>query len=75
MMFFLGQKYYAIPYAVGRMSVYLLTAVGIYLLSEWIQPEELVATLGVNTLLLLLYLSFIYWQEGKHLRAVLKGEY
>ena len=73
--YFLGQKYYAIPYAIGRMSVYLLVAVGIYLISEWIPSENLIATLGVNTLLLLLYLSFIYWQEGKHLRAVLRGKY
>ena len=73
--YFLGQKYYPIPYAVGRMSLYLLLAVGIYLLSEYIQTPNLIATLGVNTLLLLLYLSFIYKQEEKHLRAVLKGEY
>ncbi len=73
--YLLGQKYYPIPYAIWRMSLYLIVAVGVYLLSEWISPTGLMATLGVNTLLLLLYLSFIYTQEEKSLRAVLKGEY
>ncbi len=73
--YLLGQKYYPIPYSIWRMSFYLLLAVGIYLLSEFIPTENLMATLGVNTLLLLLYLSFIYMQEGKDLRAALNGKY
>ena len=73
--YLLGQKYYPIPYSIWRMGLYLLVAIGVYVLSEWISPEGLIATLGVNTLLLLLYLSFIYTQEEKPLRAVLKGEY
>ncbi len=73
--YLLGQKYYPIPYAIWRMGLYLLVAVGVYVLSEWINPGGLIATLGMNTLLLLLYLSFIYMQEEKSLRAVLKGEY
>lgn len=73
--YLLGQKYYPIPYAIWRMGLYLLVAVGIYVLSEWISPSGLITTLGVNTLLLLLYLGFIYTQEKEPLRAVLKGKY
>lgn len=73
--YLLGQKYYPIPYSIWRMSFYLLVAVGVYLMSELIPSENLMATLGINTLLLLLFLGFIYLQEEKHLRAVLKGKY
>ena len=73
--YLLGQKYYPIPYPIWSMSFYVLVAVGIYLISELIPSQNLIATLGVNTLLLLVYLFFIYAQEGKHLKAALKGDY
>ena len=72
-----GQKYYPIPYAVFSMISYLLIAIGVYLISELIkewQPANLGLTLGINTLLLLIYLGFIYLKEGKTIRATLQGK-
>ncbi|MFK7980622.1 MAG: polysaccharide biosynthesis C-terminal domain-containing protein [Saprospiraceae bacterium] len=73
--YFLGQKYYPIPYSISQMGLYLFVAIGIYLISELIPTQSLIATLGANTILLLVYLFFIYIKEEKHLRAALKGEY
>ncbi|MEM6317045.1 MAG: polysaccharide biosynthesis C-terminal domain-containing protein [Bacteroidota bacterium] len=70
-----GKKYYPIPYPIFRMLGYTILAIGIYLLSYFLKMEEnLVATLGINSLLLLLFLSFIYSQEAKNVEAILNEE-
>ncbi|MEL6945194.1 MAG: polysaccharide biosynthesis C-terminal domain-containing protein, partial [Bacteroidota bacterium] len=69
--YWLGQRKYPVPYEVGKISVYIIAAVGMYGLSELVRPslnENLWAILGVNTLILLLYLSIIYGQERKVIR-------
>ena len=54
--YLLGQKYYPVPYPLGRMAVYLLLALAFYALSlpprQW-WPGNQLAVLGFNTLLLL----------------------
>lgn len=73
--YFIGRQYYPIPYPIFRMALYLLVAVGIYFASTLIRVDNLIITLGVNTLLLLAYLGFIYTQEQKNIRNILKGIY
>lgn len=72
--YLLGQKYYPVPYKIGRMLIYVLFAIGIYGISTWIRPwfnEQLGIILAVNTLLLITYLGLIYFLERKEIRVLL----
>lgn len=72
--YLLGRKYYPIPYPILRMSLYLGVAVGIYLLSVFFRigdGNNLLAILGINSLLLLIYIIFIYLMEHKNIRTIL----
>lgn len=69
--YWLGQRKYPVPYEVGKITLYIIVAVAMYGLSEWVRPslnENLLGILGVNTLILLLYLSIIYGQEKRAIR-------
>ncbi len=73
--YFIGKRYYPIPYQIFRMLLYLFIAVGVYLVSTLMRTDNLILTLGINTLLLLSYLGFIYLQEQKNIRSILRGNY
>ncbi|MEM8526974.1 MAG: polysaccharide biosynthesis C-terminal domain-containing protein [Bacteroidota bacterium] len=69
--YWLGQRKYSVPYEVRKITFYIVVAVAMYGLSEWVRSslnENLWGILGVNTLILLLYLSFIYEREKKAIR-------
>ncbi len=74
--YFLGQKYYPVPYPVARMAVYLLLALAFYGLSlparNW-WPDNQLAIFGFNTILLLTYGLIITALERKTIQALLKS--
>jgi len=73
--YWLGQRNYPVPYEVGRITMYILAAVVMYGISEWVRPslnENLWGILGVNTLILVLYLSFIYEREKQVIKLFFK---
>jgi len=61
--YIIGQRYFPIPYPIGRMVIYIATAIGVYFLSEWYQPESLVLRTLLHTAWLVLYLLFLYLME------------
>jgi len=64
--YIIGKKHYPIDYPIGKMLTYILIAVGIYALSEWIRPQlggDVWKTLGVNTLLMFTFLGGIYFSK------------
>lgn len=63
--FLIGQRYYPVPYPIGKMVLYILLALGVYAVSLWIRPEVLWQILLVNTGLMLAYLGAIGWMERK----------
>jgi len=69
--YFIGKKYYPVPYPIFSMIGYLVLAVGVYLFSEFIRGDNLVVILGMNTLLLVAYLGVIYFQERKKISKIL----
>lgn len=69
--YFIGKRYYPVPYPIFSMIGYLVLAVVIYLFSEFIRGENLVVILGMNTLLLLVYLGIIYLLERKKISGIL----
>lgn len=72
--YLIGQKYYPIPYPIGRMLAYIVFAVIIYLVSSWLQPTtgNIVLTLAINTFLLLGYLGAIWFFEKDSILQMLK---
>jgi len=37
--FFIGKKYYPVDYPIGRMMIYIFTAIAFYFISEMIRPS------------------------------------
>ena len=72
--YLLGQKYFPIPYRVSRMTVWIMAAIAIYFLMEWLRRfygEHIGVVLLVNTLLVAIYLLLIYKFEKKLLKNAL----
>ncbi len=71
--YWIGRRYYPIPYPIGRMVTYLMLAIGLFGLSEWIKPmfPGLPLRLVVNTGILLLYAGLIVALERNGLLKML----
>ena len=71
--YYVGQKYYPIPYPIGRILGYILLAVSVYGLSTLIPAywsQNLWVILTANTLLLLGFVGVLYNMERKTLRSI-----
>jgi O-antigen/teichoic acid export membrane protein len=69
--YLLGQKYYPIPYKIGRMFGWMAGAVILYFLMEWLRgfyEGQLVIVLVVNSLLICVYMFMVYNLEKSLLR-------
>ena len=64
--YFWGQKVYPVPYQVGRIFLYFVFAIGLYLLSTVFNDYSLVIRLIINTLLILVYLGTVVVFERKN---------
>jgi len=61
-----GRRYYPIPYPIGKMMGYILSAVAVYMLSWWLHGSvsfTVPSSLVINTGFLLLWLTGIVWWE------------
>ena len=63
----LGQKYYPIPYQLGRILLYLGISMGLVLLSFWVFDRNIY----IGNLLLLGFLGFIFYREKDDVKAML----
>jgi O-antigen/teichoic acid export membrane protein len=64
--YLLGQKYYPIPYKVGRMAGWIAGALVLYFIMEWLRgfyDGQIIIVLLVNTLIVSVYLYLIYRLE------------
>ncbi len=74
--YWVGRRYYPIPYPIGKMLVYIILALGVYGVSEWLRPmfdHSFFILLLVNTALLLAYLIVLWIWEGKSIQQMIKG--
>lgn len=72
--FFIGKKYYPIPYPIGRMLTYITLAVGAYFLGEKLKPllnGNFWLVIFVNTFILLIYLAIIAALEKETIRKII----
>lgn len=68
-----GQRYYPVPYPIGKMFTYITLAVGVYFMSEFLKNQlslSVPISLLVNTILLLVYTSMIGFIERDQLRKI-----
>ena len=66
-----GRKVYPVPYETGRIAGWILLAVALFGLSEWISPDALALRLLLNTILLILFIVVIGMREKDLVRIVL----
>jgi O-antigen/teichoic acid export membrane protein len=66
-----GQRFYKILYPIGKMLSYILSALVVYFISEWIKPflDHAYLRLGVNTMLLILYIALFYYLDKPKILA------
>lgn len=65
--YFLGQKYYPIPYQVFKILFYLGAAFGFYFASQLIEGLDLFQQLSLNTILFLIFIGMIWLIEKPNL--------
>jgi O-antigen/teichoic acid export membrane protein len=75
--YLMGKRYFPVPYAIPRMMLYLLAALGVYFLSDFLfrcfQPK-LIVQLLLNTFCFGLFLFSMYLLEKKDILKLLKKE-
>jgi O-antigen/teichoic acid export membrane protein len=71
MSWYFGQKYYPIPYQLLKISAYVLLAIGLVLLSSFLQTNNLWSDLVFRGLLLLIYPIIVYLFEIKKISVKL----
>jgi hypothetical protein len=66
--YLLGQKYYPIPYNVGKSMAYIVLTTGLAYAVSYITIENQLAATGFHTVILIAYLFIIYLIERKELQ-------
>lgn len=70
--YIVGQKRYPIPYPVKAILGYFALAVGLYAVTLLWQPENVVARIAFNTLLMLVYVGALAWFERALVQRVVR---
>jgi O-antigen/teichoic acid export membrane protein len=68
MSYFLGRRYYPVPYDLRRVLGYLALGVGLFAMGRWLSEAMRVHSLLIATGCLLLYLALVYLIDGRRLR-------
>lgn len=69
--YIVGQKYYHVNYDIVSIGLYILYAVLLYLLSQWIKFNHEWMQLSFNTMLFFLYFYMIYYFEKPVVQKIL----
>lgn len=73
--YFIGQKYYPIPYNVKRIGLYLAVMIGLYFIQNWIsgyffQPSYVWLRLLTGFMLFLSFILLIFVKEQKEMQSM-----
>ena len=69
--YFIGQKKNPVPYPVGAIFGYFVLALALYAVTQLVRPDAMWLRLVLNTLLLLVYVAVVAWNERQLIRPVL----
>lgn len=64
--YFWGQKVFPVPYQVGRIMLYMVFAIGLYLLSTIFNDYSLIFRLLFNTIIILIYFGTVFVVERRN---------
>ena len=70
MSYFIGQKKNPVPYPVATIAGYFLLALALFAVTRLVRPEALWLRLALNTVLLLVYLAVMLYNERALLRPL-----
>jgi O-antigen/teichoic acid export membrane protein len=70
--YFLGQKYYPVPYNLKRIGTYFFVAAIIYILSIFSSSQPAIIKFPVNTLFLFAFIFTVYKLEKSQLRRLFR---
>lgn len=70
--YFLGQKYYPIPYNLKRIGFYFLVAAILFILSRFTEDLQPIFRYTLHTILILTFLATVFMLEKKELRGLFK---
>ena len=70
--YFIGQKKYPVPYPVASILGYFALALALYAVTLVIHPDNIVLRLAFNTLLLLVYVGVVLWNERALIRTIVR---
>jgi O-antigen/teichoic acid export membrane protein len=65
-----GQKFYKINYQRRRIFFYALLAVGLFLVSFFMPFEQKALSLGINFILMMVFVVFVFYKERREFKAV-----
>jgi O-antigen/teichoic acid export membrane protein len=68
----LNRIHYPTPYQFGRMVEYIVLALAIFFVAEWIELDNIVLQYTLSTLLIVLYLCYAVWREKIDVVAMVK---
>jgi O-antigen/teichoic acid export membrane protein len=67
--FIWGQKYYRINYQRRRIGFYVLVTLGLFLISYFLPFEQKSLSLGINSILMIIFLVIVYFRERKDFKV------
>jgi O-antigen/teichoic acid export membrane protein len=70
--YFVGRKYYSIPYNPGKIVFYVSSAAILYLVSIWISLENFYLQVFINSILLMFYFGVVWMIDRKNILEVLR---
>jgi O-antigen/teichoic acid export membrane protein len=73
--YFVGQKYYPLDYPLKEIAVYLLLAFACFEGMRYFAHFPLWGSLGINTLLILLFVGYILWRDFPLGKLPVVGKY
>jgi len=68
--YFWGQKYYRINYQRRRIGFYALVSVGLFLVSYFMPVEQKGLSLGINSILMMIFVVIVFYKERREFKAV-----
>jgi O-antigen/teichoic acid export membrane protein len=69
--YFLGQKFYRIPYDLKAILLYAILPVVIFIFAKWLNISDLSLKMEIHTLLFVVYLVIVFIIERKNLTTVI----
>lgn len=69
--YLVGQKYYHVDYKIGRIALYILFAVAIYLFSTLFSIESFALKLIFHTILIAIYAIVIFFFDKKYILTII----